>query len=195
MNRLHLAAMAAAVVLAAAALTACGGSDDSSADEDDITAAIDKAATSGDPAACTDVQTANFNTQTAGGTAEQALKDCEQDAANTAGDSVETTNIEVDGEAATADVAFTGGQLGGQTLDIALVKDGDQWKLDKLNGFVEFDQAALAASFVAQLEQAPDIPPATVACFKQQLESGAEDQVQALVLDPSSGEDLFAPCG
>jgi ABC-type glycerol-3-phosphate transport system substrate-binding protein len=93
-------AVAAAAVLAAFALAACGGDGGGSEDEDQISAAIERAATSGDPAACTEVQTLRFTEQTSGEgeTGQAAIQQCEQNAENTAGASVEVSDIEIDGD-------------------------------------------------------------------------------------------------
>src|SRR5262245_53805225 len=127
-----VAAAAVVAVFAAFALAACGGGDDaSSEDQDQITQAINAAAASGDPSACTQYQTQRFLEQTNDGTGEAAVKSCEQDAADSVADSVDVTDIEVDGDSATAKAAVTGSVFDGQTLDIALVKEGDVWKLDQ----------------------------------------------------------------
>src|SRR5688500_8759981 len=145
---LLMAALTSVLVLAA-----CGSddsSDDSSEDEDQITEAIEFSATSGDPAACTEAQTANFTQQTSGGpgqSAEEAVASCKKQAADTPADEVEVSNIEIDGDSATADAAVTGNLFDGQTLDLALVKEGDAWKLDRFAGFAEFDREALERSF------------------------------------------------
>ena len=147
--------LAAAVVALPLGLVACGGDNGSSEDEDQITAAIERAATSGDPAACTEVQTAKFTQQTSGEpsqSAAAAVKSCQRDASDTAADKVEVTDIEVDGDSATAKAEATGSVFDGQTLDIALVKEGDQWKLDEFKGFEDFDR------FLAPMGAAPATP-------------------------------------
>jgi hypothetical protein len=193
MSRLHYGVLAAALVLAAAALSACGSSNSNSADNDQITAAINKAAVSGDPAACTTVQTAAFNAQTSGGNGGQdPTKACEQNAANTAGKSVDVTNIKVDGDKATADAALTGALLDGQTIEIALVKEGGQWKLDKVNSFTSFDRTKFIAAFGAQV--AGGAPASVASCVTQKLQSATEAQLQAVLLDPTAGETLFSGC-
>jgi hypothetical protein len=163
MSRIHFGVLVAALALATAAFSACGSSDDNSADNDQITAAIDRAATSGDPAACTEVQTQKFLEQTNGG--QDALKSCEKDAANTVADEVDVTNIEVDGDTATADAAVTGSVFDGQTLQIALIKDGDQWKLDEFTGFADFNREAFAKAFVAEIAKDPKTPAQVVTCL------------------------------
>jgi hypothetical protein len=189
-------AVASAVPLSAFALAACGG--DNSADEDEITAAIVRAATSGDPAACTDVQTVNFVQQTSGepgDSAEEALKSCQQEADDTVADEVDVTDIEVDGDTATAEAAVTGSFFDSQTLDIGLVKEGDQWKLDDFNGFVDFDQTAMAGSIEQGLKDEGASPQATD-CVTNRIETLPADQVEAAFVgnDPKAEDQIFEPC-
>jgi hypothetical protein len=180
--------------LAALALGACGGgSDSNSQDEDDITAAITRAATSGDPAACTDSQTAKFNEQTSGGGGDP-VKNCEEDAANTAADSVDVSNIEVDGDSATAEISGTGSILDGQTLNVALIKEGDQWKLDELQGFTDFDRDAFIEAFSSELDSEGDVPAEASSCLKQQFQNASDEELQNVLLTPEGGQSLFQPC-
>jgi len=194
--KLRYAAALAALTIMPLALGACGGSDDDSADEDQITAAIEEAATSGDPAACTEVQTQNFLEQTVGATGEDAVAACEEDAGDTVADEVEVSNIEIDGDTATADAAVTGSTFDGQTLDLALIKDGDQWKLDGFAGFAEFDREALAASFIEQISIDPEVPPQVVPCLEEQIQKFSDEELQSFFVesDSSVAEELFGPC-
>jgi hypothetical protein len=196
-SRASLAVVAAAV-LAAFALAACGGDDGGSEDEDQITAAIERAATSGDPAACSEVETVNFVQQTSGepgDSAEEALQSCQQQAADTVADSVDVRDIGVDGDSATAKAAVTGSFFDGQTLDIALVKEGDQWKLDEFEGFEDFDRGAMADAIGQELSREGASPQA-VTCVAQQIENQPEDQVEAAFAgnDPNAEQQLFEPC-
>ena len=190
MKNVRFAACLTALALAPVALAACGGGDDnnaSSQDENEITAAIDKAATSGDPAACTEVQTANFTKQTSG-----SVESCKRDAANTAADTIDVTTVEVNGSTATADVTFTGSGLDGQSLDLTLVKEGGQWKLDSVKDFSNFDRDKFTAAFEKQALSGA--PPQLVACIKQQFDQATDEQLQAVILTQNGGSQLFAPC-
>jgi hypothetical protein len=192
-------AVAAAAVLAAFALTACGGDDGGSEDEDQISAAIERAATSGDPAACTEVETVNFVQQTSGepgDSAEEALQSCQQEAADTVAESVDVRDIEVDGDSATAKAAVTGSFFDGQTLDIALIKEGDQWKLDEFKGFEDFDRGAMADAIRQELSREEGASPQAVTCVGQQIENQPEDRVEAAFAgnDPNAEQQLFEPC-
>jgi hypothetical protein len=198
MSNSRLAVAIAAAVLAAFALAACGDDNGgSSEDEDQITAAIDRAATSGEPAACTEVQTQRFLEQTSDGTGEAAVKSCEQDAEDTAADKVDVTDIEVDGDTATAKAAATGSIFDGQTLDLALVKEGDQWKLDEFKGFSEFNRDALIAATRQELSSDPSASAQAVDCVAGQLEKLSDGQLEGLYTgsDPNAEEQVFGPCG
>jgi hypothetical protein len=193
-------AVAAAAVLAAFALTACGGDDGGSEDEDQITAAIDRVATSGDPKACTDVETQRFIEQTSGGGAKgaAAVKQCEQAGAEGAvADKIDVTNIEVDGDHATAEGAVTGNLFDGQTLDLALVKEGDQWKLDEFKGFAEFNRDALINTIKQQLSSDPSATPQAVSCVTDHLEMQSDENLQALYSGSESSveDEIFGACG
>jgi hypothetical protein len=200
MGRLRLTfAVALAALPAPFALAACGGNDDgSSEDEDQITAAIDRAATSTDPAKCTEVETIKFIQETdadPGDSPEEALRKCQEGAGDVPADSVDVSEIEVDGDSATAKALVTGSFFDGQTLDLALVKDGDQWKLDEFNGFAEFDVGAMANAVGEGLQQEGASQQA-IDCVRNRIESLPADQVQAAFAenDQQAEDAIFEPC-
>ena len=184
--------------LAALALSACGGGgNNSSADQDQITKQIQFAATSGDPKACTTAQTQHFTDQTSGdnGTGTAAVRTCEQDASQGVADKVDVSDISVDGDNATAKVAITGSVFDGQTLNVALVKEGGTWKLDDFKGFEGFNRDAMIASLSAELGK-QGLPSQGVDCIKTQLEKQSDQQLQQFFLNPSStgAAAIFSPC-
>jgi len=183
-------------VLAALALVACGSSGNSD-DENQITKSIEFAATSGDPSACTQYQTVKFDEQTSSGTGQAAVQSCQKDAAQTAADKVEVTDIAVDGDTATAKAKATGSIFDGQTLEIALVKDGDQWKLDEFKGFDGFNKDAMIAAFQKQIAQEPGSTPQAVQCIVQQFQAASVQDIEATFTsnDPQAEDKLFGPCG
>jgi hypothetical protein len=196
MTRARMAALVAVSVLPLA-LAACGDDNGtSSADQDQITAAINKAAVSGDPSACTEVETQKFVEQTGDGKGQAAVKSCEKDASDSVADKVDVTDVEVDGNNATANAAVTGSIFDGQTLQIALVKDGDQWKLDEFKGFEDFDRDSLNASFEKEITSDPDTPQQGADCIKKQVESASDEDLEALFVgnDPSAEDKIFKPC-
>ena len=198
-NGLYAALIAVIALLSAFGIAACGGDDDddaSSADEDGITKAIEAAATSGDPSACTQYQTQNFLEQTNGGTGQAAVKSCEQDAEDSVADEVDVSDIEVDGSSATAKAAVTGSIFDGQTLDIALVKEGDVWKLDRFNGFEDFDKDKMIAGFKEEITSDPSTPAAAADCLVQQFQAASAEDLEGFFTEsnPQAEEQLFKPC-
>jgi hypothetical protein len=200
-NRLLVAVVAAATLPMALGLAACGGDDDdnggsSNADEQQITTAITVSAASGDPTACTKYQTQNFVEQTNDGTGQEAIKSCEQDAADSVADSVDISDVEVDGDSATAKAAVTGSIFDGQTLDLGLVKEGGVWKLDKFNGFEDFDKAKIIAGFKAEIAKDPSVPPAAADCVAQQMEKTSDEDLEGFFTEQNaqSEDQLFKPC-
>jgi hypothetical protein len=199
MTKTALVAAATAAVLAASTLAACGDDNGgSSGDEDQITKAIEAAASSGDPSACTQYQTLRFLEQTNGGaTGQAAVKSCEQDSPDTAAaESVDVSDIEVDGDTATAKATATGSIFDGQTLVVALVKEGDQWKLDEFKGFEDFNRDALIAATNTEIAKESGVTPQAADCVAGQLEKQSDEQLQALYTgnNPNAEQQVFGPC-
>ena len=197
MRKAGFAAVMAVALLTTLGLTACGGGDDNSgsADQDQITQAINAAATSGDPSACTKYQTLKFTEQTSGGQGQAAVQSCEKGASNTAADSIDVTDIEVDGDHATAKGKATGSVFDGQTIKVALVKENGQWKLDEFKGFEDFDKDAMIAAFTKQLAAENDPPPA-VDCLRRQFQAASDEQLESTFIgdNPQAENQIFGPC-
>lgn len=189
---------ACAMALAAFGLAACGDDNGSSADEAQITKAIEAAATSGDPGACTQYETQRFVEQTSGGaTGQAAVKGCERDAADSAADKVEVSDIQVDGDKATATAAATGSIFDGQTLDLALVKEGNQWKLDEFKGFADFNRDSFLPAFRHEIATSEGgTPAAAVDCVMKQADGLSDEQLERVFTgsDHQVEEQLFGPC-
>ncbi len=106
------------------------------------------------------------------------------------------TEVEVDGEGATAQAAITGGDFDGQALVLALVKDDDQWKLDEITEFAKFDQAAIVQQFQTQLEEGGEVEPETIACIVEAIEEAPQPEIEEAVLsgDATPIEELAESC-
>jgi hypothetical protein len=169
---------------AALVLSACGGGE---GDEDKIASAIETLATSTDPADCVALSTLAFMEQTESEEGKAAEKACEEDAEEPSGDpdSVTVSEVEVDGAAATANVAFVGGNLDGQTLTIGLVEEDGDWKLDQLESFAEFDKAKLVAAFDEGLTESGELEEALASCMVEELEASSNEELEELVLSGS----------
>jgi hypothetical protein len=146
----------ALLVLAALTITACGGG--GSSDEDKITETIETAATTSDPTSCTELETLNFVEQNTEEKGKAALKSCEEEA-EAGGEQAEganVSNVSVNGSKATAEVEFEGGPLGSQVLELALVEEGGNWKMDQVEGFAKYNGAALGEAFEKSFEEEPE---------------------------------------
>jgi ABC-type glycerol-3-phosphate transport system substrate-binding protein len=164
-------------------LAACGGGGES--DEDKITNTIENAATSTDPAICNETQTLAFMEQTSGESGKAAEKECEKEAEEGADqpDSVTVSKIEVDGENATADAEFKGGTFDAQTLELALVEEGGDWKVDQLTGFAKFDPESLVNSFAEQIEEEPELEPEMAACLIEGIEELSSSELESVIVE------------
>lgn len=185
------------LILSAALLSACGGGGDS--DESKIEDAIETSATSANPSNCTEVQTQKFDEQNAAVEGAAAVKECEKESEDDEeqAESVEVSNISVNGDAASAEVALTGGGLDGQTVEINLVKDGDNWKLDEIARFTDFDAKALGEAFGARFEDEPEEIPAKIAsCLTEAFGSASQSEAEELIFGGSREplEELAVSC-
>ncbi|HEX4307620.1 MAG TPA: hypothetical protein VHZ54_16410, partial [Solirubrobacterales bacterium] len=154
MNKRHLVALALLLV-AALTLVACGGG---SSDEGKITEAIETAATTSDPSNCTELDTQRFDEQNSQQKGKAAVKACEKEAeqGEEQAKSANVSNVSVNGEKATAEVEFEGGSLNSQVLEVALVEEEGDWKLDQIEGFAKYDGKALGAAFQKEFEEEPE---------------------------------------
>lgn len=158
-------------------LAACGGGE---SEEDKVVGMIETSATTTDPSACTEFATENFNEQTSGKEGEAALKDCEENAPQDSAESADVSNVKIDGSSATADVALTGGSLDGQTLAVSVVKEGDQWKMDELTGFVELDRPKLVETLEEKMGEEHGIPKSVVTCIGEGVEESSQAELEDL---------------
>lgn len=167
-------------------LAACGGSSES--DEDKVVDVIETAVTSTDPADCKELATQSFLEQTELEQGAAAVESCEESAEDTENDpeSVDVSKVEVDGSAATADVAFTGGSFDGQTLSVAVVEEEGDWKMDEIAGFVEFDQEKLAETFEEGLQSGDDpLDPQLASCFAEVIRDVPKAEAEEIVIGGS----------
>jgi ABC-type glycerol-3-phosphate transport system substrate-binding protein len=182
LRKLHLALLPALLLALALGLAACGGGE---SDEDKIVSMIEESATSTDPAICKETQTQAFMEQTSSASGGAAVKECEEEtkSGESNPDSVNVSKVEADGGKATADVAFKGGSFDKQTVEVALVEEDGDWKLDELTGFAKFDSAAFVGALAKQLEEEPEIESRVSGCIVEGLEEAPEEELEALVIE------------
>jgi hypothetical protein len=185
-----------AALIAALALAACGNNDEGEGSEEEvIEAVIEGSAGSGDPQSCTEAATLAFLEQTELAEGDAAIDSCiesTQDESDNP-DSVEASAIEVDGDTATANVAFTGGSFDGQSLSVSLVNE-DGWKLDRIEDLIDFDPVAFGEAFAAGPPSA--LPADKAQCIGERFAAADADQLEAAILS-GDGQRLapyFAAC-
>jgi hypothetical protein len=188
-------ALACLLVFSALAVVACGSGD---SDESQIEETIETSATSTDPADCTKLNTQQFMEQTTQSEGSEAVKECKKQASEEKGSEGATvSNIEVEGSKATADAAISGGSFGGQTMEVALVKEGDQWKLDELTSFAKFDKAKLIEAFEKTFaEPSNGVSESLASCLIESLEAGSQEEFEDLMLSGSAEgfEEIAEAC-
>jgi hypothetical protein len=186
-----------ASISAAALLAACGGGGGND-DNAQITNVIQTAVKSNDPADCTKLETQQFVEQTELQSGQAAIQQCQKDATDTSDnpDSVDVTNVTSSGDTGSADVTFHGGSFDGSTLTVAVSKDGNQWKLDKVIDIPKFNFPALVQSLSARLNSDSTIPPQVASCIGQAFNNAGADQVKSIILSGSGDQltALFSTC-
>jgi hypothetical protein len=177
------------------ALAACGSG---SSDESQIEEAVETSATSKDPADCKKLNTQQFMEQRSRSEGSEAVKECEKNASNGEGaEAVEVSEVEVDGSKATADTALTGGSFDGQSLKIALIKEGDQWKLDELAGFAKFDEAKVIGILESQFDEpSSEVSKKQASCIIESFEEAPQAKLEDALLSGSTEgfEEIAGSC-
>jgi hypothetical protein len=183
------------VLVISSGVAACGGSD---SDGDQISGVIEEVITTTSDEHCTELETQRFVEQVNFATGSEAIESCKDADPDANADSVEVTNVQVDGDRATADALPEGSVFDGQTLRLSLVKEDDRWKLDHADDMVDFDQARFAESYAERLK-AGDGPlsDAQAECVGSNLATGPRDVVETAILsgDPEELAPAFQGCG
>ncbi|HEY2479355.1 MAG TPA: hypothetical protein VGI17_11585 [Solirubrobacterales bacterium] len=176
------------LIAAALALSACGGGSSSSGgsgDETAIEGAIETAATSTDPSKCTEVQTQKFNEAETGTSGKASLKACEQEAEEdeSPAESVTVSNVEVDGETATAQVEVGGGALNSQGIELELAKEEGNWKLNQFLQFTNFDAKALGEGLEEKLLEENGISASLAKCISEGVAGISQSDAEELAFE------------
>lgn len=197
MRPVRLALLLVASISTAALLAACGGGGGND-DNAQITDLIQTSVKSTDPADCTKLQTQQFVEQTELQSGQAAIQQCQKDASDTSDNphSVDVANVTTSGDTGSADVTFHGGSFDGSTLTVAVNKDGDQWKLDKITDIPTFNFPGMVQALSAKLSSDSTIPPQVASCITQAFDNAGADQVKSIILSGSGDQltALFSTC-
>jgi predicted small secreted protein len=170
------------LLAAALALAACGGSSGGGEDAK-VEEAIEESATSTDPSKCTELQTALFNETETEQKGAEATKTCEEEAKENDTESVSVSNVSVDGEKATAEVEVEGSGLNGQGVELELVEEDGNWKLNKFLGFTNFDAAALGEALEEELSKQEGIDSKLAKCVSEGVAGISQSDAESMVFE------------
>lgn len=179
-------------ILLALGLSACGGGGGSSSSTDgaaaEVEAVVKDSAMQSDPSTCTELNTQRFDEQLAHEEGPKAVKLCEEEAESDSpkASDVTFTNVKVDGSKATLDAAMEGTIFDGQTIAVALVKEGGQWKVDQITSVVKLDSAKLEETFTERLEETGQLSDEQVSCIAGALGSASQKQAEEVLLSSSA---------
>jgi hypothetical protein len=112
--------------------------------------AIDSAYTSRDPEYCVDDVTETYMEQRYKVTSPYADDLCEEYSTQNRADSVDVSDIDIHGDYATAAVAVTGGNANGQVVEVQLVNQDGDWKVDRVVRNLVLNRGALVNAYAAQ---------------------------------------------
>lgn len=171
------------------AFAACGSS---SGDDSDAEAAIEKTivtlAKTDDPADCRRLATARFHEVTGKSNYETALSICEEAAIDPLvedAEKVTVSEIEVEGDSATAVAAYVGSGLDGQVVRLGMVERDGRWKQDELLGFVRFDAEKMVTELGREILLMAKTPreAESASCVVRRLGEISEGDLEELLLD------------
>jgi hypothetical protein len=172
------------LLAAALALAACGGGSSSSGGEESkIEEVIEESATSTDPSKCTELQTPLFNETETEQKGAEATKACEEEAKENDTESVTVASVSVNGESATAEVEVEGSGLSGQGVELELVEEGGNWKLNKFLGFTNFDAAALGEALEEELGKEESVSPELAKCVSEGVAEISQSEAESMVFE------------
>ncbi|HEX8051731.1 MAG TPA: DUF2510 domain-containing protein [Thermoleophilaceae bacterium] len=126
-----LAAVALVVVLVL--VLAGGGGDDGGGEEAKVEDRVKEAITGKEPEGCEDFLTTSFVQKSTGLSGSEGVEACKKTRGQNTVSDAEVKDVKVTGEKATATAIPGSGPLEDEELEISLVKQGDEWKIDDLD--------------------------------------------------------------
>lgn len=180
-----LTTLVAALVVLGLAGCGWGGSDgEGESDDQKVKTTIKAALTSTGAAACAESRTIAFMEETSSETGAAAERECEKSVQRGEGlpDTVAISKIKVDGEEATAEVAFQGGDGDGLVLDVALVEEDGTWKVNEFLGVARLDRDRFVNRIIEGVEREGAATTAQLRCLSGALHELSDPQFERAVL-------------
>ncbi len=114
-----------------------------------------------------------------------ALKQCEEATESGAGvaESVNVLNVNVNGESAPAEAEQTGGGLDGQVIEVGLVEEGGDRKMNELLGSTKFDGRAFAETLEAKLAEEEGVGPELAKCVSESVGTLSQEEAEMIVFE------------
>jgi len=188
----------AALLGAAFTLAACGGGDGSGGEsaEKEIAVTLEKVLEDPDPVDCRTLQTKRFLEQTKRNTGETSLEACEHYAREDSSDSIEVSDVSVDGSSARAKVTYVDGAIGGASLLVGLVADDDGWKVDEVVRYLDFDKEKVIDAIETSVALSSDeTEPNLATCVSSQLARVPEKKFEESLIQAAKLEALVREAG
>lgn len=140
---LIIGAVVGVIAIGVVAFLLLSGGDDAPSEEDKVKETAEEIIKSDDKSGCTELATREFLQKVTGESGSAAVEACEATSSEPFGDSAEIEEPEVTGDKAVVEATLEGGQLDGETIEMSLVKEGEDWKIDELvrNDLIEGDKA------------------------------------------------------
>jgi Protein of unknown function (DUF2510) len=140
---LIIGAVVGVIAIGVIAFLLLSGGDDKPTEEETVKDTAEEIATTNDKSACTELATKEFLQKISGESGAAAVEECEDSTTEPFGDSAEIAEPDITGNKATVEATLDGGQLDGETIEMSLVKEGEDWKLDELvrNDLIEGSKA------------------------------------------------------
>jgi predicted small secreted protein len=176
-------------------LAACGGSS-GGGEEAKVEEVIEESATSTDPSKCTELQTTQFNETASQQKGAAATKACEEEAKENDTEAVDVSNVSVNGEKATAEVEIEGSGLNDQGIELELVEEGGNWKLNKFLGFTNYDAGALGEALEEEFAKEEGVEPKLAKCVSEGVSEMSQSDAEAMVFEQDTKpiEEIAESC-
>lgn len=180
-------ASAVGLIVVALVLGSCGGSEAGSGGEEALEKMIHASMVETGPESCLKFSTLRFLESTTEREGEAAVTACEESAVDPQMEQpskVDLTRVGVEGDSATAVIAFTGSVFDGQKLRYAFVEREGRWKYNEMLHFVDLDserlvmRAGLDGMRRAESRQEAE----NVACWIGRMERMSDPELEELLL-------------